>query len=301
MRTIRLALEWFLNPDHVPFIVAQKLGWFTEAGLHIELVEPAEHLDALAAIQAGEIDVAVTEPLHLVDDACEGAPLIGFARFLHTRGGVMYERGKGISRPRDMVGKRLQYPGAPGPGGPAIVRTMIEADGGPAHAELIPINNGFYHTDALAEGKADLATLIFYNFEVIEARHRGMNVDYFALQDWGVPDFCQLILITSSALLKERHADLTALCGIVHRAVRFTAENPDEARRMYAEHTGADFNDALTSGIFEATVGCFTPDFTLDTRYYETLNHWMLRTGQVERMLQVGDYWTNDIARHLRQ
>jgi ABC-type nitrate/sulfonate/bicarbonate transport system substrate-binding protein len=300
MRTIRLALEWFLNPDHVPFIVAQKLGWFAQAGLQIELIEPAEHLDALAAIQAGEIDVAVTEPLHLVDDACEGAPLIGFARFLHTRGGVMYERGKGIERPRDMVGKRLQYPGAPGPGGPAIVRTMIEADGGPAHADITPVNNGFFHTDAIAQNKADLATLIFYNFEVIEARHRGMDVDYFALQDWGVPDFCQLILITSKALLTERRDDLSALCAILHRAVAFTAEHPEDARRMYAEHTSADFNDALTAGIFQATVGCFTRDFALDTAYYDALNAWMLRTGQVSTTLPVDSYWTNDMVVPLR-
>jgi putative hydroxymethylpyrimidine transport system substrate-binding protein len=300
MRTIRLALEWFLNPDHVPFIVAQKLGWFAEAGLQIELVEPAEHLDALAAIQAGEIDVAVTEPLHLVDDACEGAPLIGFARFLHTRGGVMYERGKGIGRPRDMVGKRLQYPGAPGPGGPAIVRTMIEADGGPANADLTPVNNGFFHTNAIAEDKADLATLIFYNFEVVEARHRGMDVDYFALQDWGVPDFCQLILITSQSLLAERREDFAALCTILHRAVQFTAEHPEDARRMYAEHTSADFNDALTAGIFETTVGCFTPDFTLDQHYYDALNAWMLRTGQVSATLPVDSYWTNDMVQSLR-
>ena len=299
MRTIRLALEWFLNPDHVPFIVAQKLGWFAEAGLQIELVEPAEHLDALAAIQAGEIDVAVTEPLHLVDDACEGAPLVGFARFLHTRGGVMYERGKGIERPRDMVGKRLQYPGAPGPGGPAIVRTMIEADGGPEQAEIIPVNNGFFHTNAIAENKADLATLIFYNFEVVEARHRGMNVDFFALQDWGVPDFCQLILITSKGLLKERRDEFSKLCAILHRAVQFTAEHPEDAQRMYAEHARADFNDALTAGIFEATVGCFTTDFSLDTEYYNALNAWMLRTGQVSATLPVDSYWTNELIGHL--
>lgn len=300
MRTIRLALEWFLNPDHVPFIVAQKLGWFAQAGLQIELVEPAEHLDALAAIQAGEIDVAVTEPLHLVDDACKGAPLVGFARFLHTRGGVMYERGKGIERPRDMAGKRLQYPGAPGPGGPAIVRTMIEADGGPAHAAITAVNHGFFHTDAIANHKADLATLIFYNFEVVEARHRGMDVDYFALQDWGVPDFCQLILITSKVLLTTRRDDFSALCAILHRAVEFIAEHPEDARRMYAEHTGADFDDALTAGIFQATVGCFMPDFTLDTAYYDTLNAWMLRTGQVNQTLPVDSYWTNDIVHSLR-
>ena len=34
---------------------------------------------------------------------------------------------KGIKTPKDLVGKRLQYPGAPGLGG-IIAKTMIEAD-----------------------------------------------------------------------------------------------------------------------------------------------------------------------------
>ena len=42
----------------------------------------------------------------------------------------MYNKDKDITRPKDLIGKRLQYPGAPGPDGTAIAKTMIEADGG---------------------------------------------------------------------------------------------------------------------------------------------------------------------------
>ncbi len=89
MTRIRLGLEWFLNPDHVPFLIAQDRGWFADAGLDVEIIEPAEHLDAVEAIEKGEMDVAITEPLHLVEDRAAGRPCIGFARFLHTNGGVM--------------------------------------------------------------------------------------------------------------------------------------------------------------------------------------------------------------------
>ena len=109
----------------------------------------------------------------------------------------MFNKDKAITRPRDLIGKRLTYPGAPGSGGIAIVKTMIEADGATyQEGDLIPVNNSFYHTDALEKDKADAATLIFENFEIIEAKLRGLNVDFFALKDYNVPDFCQLILIT---------------------------------------------------------------------------------------------------------
>lgn len=110
METLRLGLEWFLNPDHLPFLVARAKGWLDDAGLALELVEPQQHLDAADAIQKGELDLAITEPLHLVEDRAQGRAVQGFARFLHTNGGVMTLASSGIERPRDMVGKRIQYP-----------------------------------------------------------------------------------------------------------------------------------------------------------------------------------------------
>lgn len=109
---IRLGLEWFTNPDHLPLIVAKKHGIFASFGLDVELVEPADHWEAEEEILAGRLDVAVTEPLHLAQDAAKGKPVLGFSRFLHTDGGVLYDAGKGdIKRPADMCGKTISYPG----------------------------------------------------------------------------------------------------------------------------------------------------------------------------------------------
>lgn len=295
MGKLRLALEWFLNPDHMPFLVAQERGWFAEAGLEVELIEPKEHFDAFAAMRAGEVDLAITEPIHLVQDVARGEALVGFARFLHTNGGVMYLRGRGIERPRDLAGKRLQYPGAPGPGGPAIAATMIAADGG-ADTGVVPVNNGFFHTDALAEGKADAATLVFYNFEVIEARHRGLDADFFSLKDWGVPDFCQLILIALPEVLHAREAELRALVRALRRGIDLVKQEPAEAAAIWARRTGADPADALGAAIFAATTACFTHDLTLSAEYYADLAGWLDRTGQTAGIADVGGCWTNRLA-----
>ena len=293
---LRLALEWFLNPDHVPFLIGQEEGWFADAGLELELVEPKEHFDAFAALRDGSIDLAITEPIHLVQDVAKGEPLVGFARFLHTNGGVMVKRGVGIERPRDMVGRRLQYPGAPGPGGPAIVRTMVEADGGTWGDGITPVNNGFFHTDAIAEGKADLATLVFHNFEVVEARHRGLDVELFALKDWGVPDFCQLILIALPDALESRRAELDILLRVLSRGIDQVKQDPARAAATWAKRTGADPADVLGSAIFDATVPCFTHDLTMSADYYRSLGAWLVRTGQCTEAPAPAALWTNRLV-----
>ena len=112
LETIRLGLEWFTNPDHIPLIVAQKHGIFKSFGLDVQLIEPSDHWEAEEEILAGRLDVAVTEPLHLAQDAARGKPVLGFSRFLHTDGGVLYDAGRGdIRRPADMCGKTISYPG----------------------------------------------------------------------------------------------------------------------------------------------------------------------------------------------
>ena len=134
----------------------------------------------------------------------------------------MYFAGQGIQRPKDMVGKRLQYPGAPSALGLAIAKTMIEADGGDFTEDAITsVDNGFFHTDALVADKADLATLVFYNFEVIEARKRGYDAQFFALKDWGIPDFCQLILIATPELLQQRQQELKTFLSVLRRGIDF--------------------------------------------------------------------------------
>ena len=56
---IRLGLEWFTNPDHLPLIVAQKHGIFKTFGLDVELVEPVDHWEAEEEILAGRLDVSI--------------------------------------------------------------------------------------------------------------------------------------------------------------------------------------------------------------------------------------------------
>jgi putative hydroxymethylpyrimidine transport system substrate-binding protein len=357
LETIRIGLEWFINPDHVPFIIGLEKDWFKNVGLDVILVEPIEHLDAIDEIENGQLDIAITEPLHLVDDISKGhTNAVGFARFLHTNGGVMYIPSlSNINRPYDMINKRIQYPGAPGPGGIAIIETMIDTDiertgtdilnktidvvvvdkntddGTTTNSttnnnkySLIPVNNSFYHTDTLIEKKADVATLIFYNFEVIEARYRGYNdTKFFALKDWNVPDFCQLILISTKTLLQSKEESFIKILRIIQRGIDYIHQYPNESRTIYMNYiknrnnkvnnngnssttttttnTNTEEDDdvtnkAMTNAIFDATIPCFTFDMSMSNEYYESLAKWMYVTKQINNQPKPSDCWTNKLC-----
>ncbi len=72
---LTILLDWFINPDHGPLIVALEKGYFAQAGLEVTLVEPADPSAPPKLVAAGQAALAVSyQPqLHLL--AAEGLPL----------------------------------------------------------------------------------------------------------------------------------------------------------------------------------------------------------------------------------
>src|SRR3546814_10298930 len=64
---LTLLLDWFVNPDHGPLVVAQEQGFFAAQGIEVEMIAPADPNDPPKLVAAGEADLAVSyEPqLHL--------------------------------------------------------------------------------------------------------------------------------------------------------------------------------------------------------------------------------------------
>lgn len=292
MEKIKIGLEWFFNPDHLAFIVAREKGYLKEAGIEIELVEPSDHYEAATMLAQGTLDVAITEPIHLVLDTAQGHDLVGFTRFLHTDGGVMYLEKSGIRSPKDMAGRRLQYPGAPGKLGYAIAHTMMRFDGAEASATIRPVDNSFYHTNALAEDKADMATLVFYNFEVLEAKSRNLSPRFFSLKEWGVPDFCQLHLVTTRDVFRKKYDLWRRLHLVLSRAVSFLKTHPEEARDIWQKNAQGSL-EGLNAEIFSATAACFVYDFGLSSDYLRVLTDWCAEHSLIETKPEAEKLWEN--------
>ena len=68
-------LDWFVNPDHGPIIVAEERGYFAEEGLEVEIVAPADPADPPKMAAAGRADLAVSYQPQLHLQVAEGMPL----------------------------------------------------------------------------------------------------------------------------------------------------------------------------------------------------------------------------------
>ena len=53
---ITVLLDWFINPDHGPLIIAEENGYFAERGLEVEIVPPADPSLPPRLVAAGQAD-----------------------------------------------------------------------------------------------------------------------------------------------------------------------------------------------------------------------------------------------------
>jgi putative hydroxymethylpyrimidine transport system substrate-binding protein len=147
-----------------------------------------------------------------------------------------------------------------------------------------------------------MATLIFWNFEIPEARARGLNVDFFSLKDWGVPDFCQLVLFTTPDTFRQKEAVLRKLVLAMRRATGIIHQNPQLARQYYDEYVNATDEDptslAIRHATMTATLPAFPNDNSMSAEYYQNLMDWLVDTNQVDATLAANApaYWTNKVA-----
>ncbi|NCW31571.1 MAG: ABC transporter ATP-binding protein, partial [Alphaproteobacteria bacterium] len=107
---VTLLLDWFINPDHGPIIIAQEKGYFADAGLEVEVIAPADPADPPKLVAAGKADLAVSYQPQLHLQIAEGMPLIRVGTLVATPLNCLLVLKDGnIKTVADLKGKKVGF------------------------------------------------------------------------------------------------------------------------------------------------------------------------------------------------
>lgn len=260
---ISLAIEWFLNPDHLPFIVAERMGIFKKNDIEFSLIEPDEHYDGLEELKAGDIEFATNEPLHLIEQF--DPKFFSLGMFFETKGGVLlktssYEKlknGGTIVVTTPVSNETTNTIGF------EIIRRFYAKENievKPDQVHFVP--NGFEHLKYMREG-ADAGWLYFYNFEGIEAQHEGIEVLYLDAHNAGFANFSALDIFVNRSFYNDHKDICETFIRSIKEAIVFIHKYPDIARAEYYAYTSTE-RSPLMDDILNATIECFNPEFRSD-------------------------------------
>lgn len=283
---LTVLLDWFVNPDHGPLIVAEELGLYAEQGLEVELIAPADPNDPPKLVAAGRADVAISyQPqLHLQVD--QGLPLVRFGTLVATPLNTLTVLADGPVRTlADLKGRKIGYSIAGTE--EAMLTAMLRTVGlGMADVELINVN--FSLSPALISGQVDAVIGAYRNFELNQMDIVGRPGRAFFVEEHGVPPFDQLIYVAH----RDRAGDprLRRFLDATERAVQFMVNHPDDAWTLFVKNH-KEVDDELNRRAWRDTLPRFAlRPAALDTGRYDRLAGFLKDAGLIKTVPPVDSY-----------
>ncbi|HEX7927672.1 MAG TPA: ABC transporter substrate-binding protein, partial [bacterium] len=229
--THKLILDWFPNADHVPLFVAKEAGIFTKHGLNIELIAPADPNDPLKLVAAGQAAFAINYQPNVIIARAEGLNVKSIGALVdHPLSSLAFLQRSKIRTPADLKGKRIGY--SVESLEMALLKVILEG-AGLKMADVTTVNVNFNLTSSLLSGQADAVMGAFWNYELAELELEKQPGAYFAMEKYGVPDYSELIVISSDKFLKDNPAVARKLVAAVQEAIDLTRRDPEKALAMY--------------------------------------------------------------------
>lgn len=235
LEKITFVLDWTPNTNHTGIYVAQKLGYFEEAGLEVEIAQPPEDGSVLL-VASGKADLSISFQDSLASAFAGDEPMpvtaIG-AVIQHNTSGIISRKGEGMDRPSGMAGHT--YATWNSPIELATLKAVVEADGGNFdEISLIP-STVTDEVSALKTKSVD-SIWIFYGWAGVKTELEGVETDYFAFADIDpVFDYYTPVIIAGNSFLAERPEAAKAFMEAVSRGYEYAIENPEEAANILCE------------------------------------------------------------------
>ena len=288
-RALRVSLDFFPNPNHVPLYVAIEAGLFSARDLDVELIVPANPSDPVKLAAARTIDVSLTPQINYLIARSEGLPLVSIGALIDRNlGGLLALGDKGIAEIEDLAGMRIGYSLAPLE--PILWETMLRC-AGVSIDEVELINVGYATVASLLTGSID-AIGAFRNFEPIQVALQGAEPIFFPQEAYCIPATYDVVLVAHPKLIEERGADLRALLDALAEAISFTRNNPETAFLHFLQ-AQPDLDDVLNQRSFEATLLLYAEGARHDDpEVWRAMQTFLLQNGLIASELPLDALYT---------
>jgi ABC-type nitrate/sulfonate/bicarbonate transport system substrate-binding protein len=294
-----VVLDWTPNTNHTGIYVALANGYFEEAGLDVQVVQPPED-GAVTLVASGKAQFGVSFQDSLAPAFAGDSPMpvtAVAAIIQHNTSGIVSRAGEGMDTPRGLEGRR--YATWDLDVEKATIRHVMAAEGGNFDlVELIP-STVTDEVSALQSGSVD-AIWIFYGWAGVACEVAGLDTDYFEFADIDpVFDYYTPVLIGSNAWLEENPDAARAFLAALSRGYTYAAEHPKEAADILMDAAPElKSNSALVYASQEYLAGEYIADASrwgeFDGERWAAFFNWLNENNLMEEKIDPNFGYTND-------
>ncbi|ALQ46831.1 ABC transporter ATP-binding protein [Raoultella ornithinolytica] len=282
---LTLVLDWYINPDHAPIMVAEQIGAFKAQGLDVKIVPPSDPALPPRLVAAGQADLAITYQPQVHFFADEGLPLVRVGTLINSPLNTIIALDKRIKTPADLKGKKVGY--SVSGIEQATLATMAQHDHiDPQSIKLINVN--FQLTSALLAGQVDAVIGGYRNIEALELKLQGKDPQVMNVEDFGVPAYDELVIVANR---DEIHAaKIKKFLVALQEGVAYLRAHPQETWQAFAA-AHPELNTELNQQAWQQTAPLFADHpAALDKARYEAYEQFLYNNKLVKKITPLTHY-----------
>jgi putative hydroxymethylpyrimidine transport system substrate-binding protein len=293
---VKLALDWYPNANHLGLYIAREKGYFQQENLDVTLYTPVDPSTVLQTVGSGTDDFGISYQPDVLLARAQGVPVVSVAGLVpHPLNCVLTLKSSGITRPRDLVGKKVGYPGIPT--NEPLLGTMLKTDGARGLQDVELVNVGFDLVPALVSRRVDAVVGAYWTHESILLENQGHPVHIMRVEQWGVPDYYELVLVTNASMIKGKPEVITRFLRAVRRGYEDAAQDPQAGVDILLKGTKAEVDEKIERPGAKLLAPLWKTDKapfgTQDAAKWESFTRWMQANGLLASPVKAEDAFTN--------
>jgi len=242
-----------------PWYIAEEMGWFEEEGVSVDLQVGDGSSGITQQVLAGNADAALPAPSAFMTAVDGGQDLHWVYQYQYSNiFSLATPESSGITDAAGLRGGAVGVSDLSG-GEVPLIRAVLRGAGlqEGADVQILEVGEGSaLAVQNLENGRVQAYSSNLFDVATIEAS--GTPMQNILPED--VQSFPANGVVATSESLEENGEALTAMLRAVVRAVRWSQENPEEAKAMAAEVAPEEFEDpAIADAAWEAATALKTP------------------------------------------
>lgn len=296
LQKVDIVLDWTPNTNHTGIYAAKELGYFSEKNIDVNIICPPEDASViLVASGKAQFGVSSQGALCKAFSREHPMPVKAVAAIMqHNNAGIVSKKEKGIVSPYLLENKT--YASYNGPMELAMLKYIVKKDFGDYNKINVVPNTV---TDVVSALNTNVdAMLIYYNYEGIIAKVKGLDINFIAFKDLDDNlDYYAPVIISNDDFLENNYSLAKDFISALKKGYEYAAKNPYESANIllkYIPQADKDFilkSQKYTSDQYIADADMWG---IIDKERWNGFFRWLYENKVIDRKIDNNIGFTND-------
>lgn len=287
LQEVGVTLDEIFSPEDAGLLTANQEGYFEDAGLAVHVTAPSPPTRPVRYVVEGIVDMAVSHPPQVAIAQDKGIPIVAVGSLTSrpTMSMIWLKESK-IAGLADLRGKTIAFQGLPFE--EAFLKAVLRRAGlTPADVKIKQTiaRAQFQLVPELASGRADAIFGGSGNVEGVELESRGLEPVVTPVQQLGVPDYEELVVIARRDRVAKEPELFRRFMAAVRKGTTAAVEDPEAATEaVIAGLEGEGYEEVNRSTIqagVEASLPLLSRTGRIDRAEEKRLLDWMRAEGML--------------------